>query len=243
MPSCTAWWRTARIVSPARRTATASSPAIRGLFSAAGTGTASRRSRARMRAAPPTGRRATSPDFSPGFVARRRKTVTAGASSPSPNESTPPSHFASSKIDRVRPTPRPLCGVRAPRLGRGLARFPKLGNTALGTGTGQVIIRLKIDPELWSCPKCLGEQPRCLWRDTTLSTNDLVDALHGHANVVRQLHLRHTERDEKFFLQDFARMRGDSIRRDHWNLSCDSQLCALNVLRPPTIEIRCAIGH
>jgi len=74
---------------------------------------------------------------------------------------------------------------------------------------------LEIDPEFWTRPKRLGEQPSRVGHDATSATNDLVDTLNGHANVPGKGGLGQAERKQKLFEQYLARMRWDAIFWKH----------------------------
>jgi hypothetical protein len=79
----------------------------------------------------------------------------------------------------------------------------------------EIVYSLQVDPELRGRAECLREQPRRLWCDAPLASNDLVDALQRHSDVLRESHLRDTEGFEKLGFQDRSGVCGNAMSWNH----------------------------
>src|SRR5690606_27910407 len=79
----------------------------------------------------------------------------------------------------------------------------------------QVVQTLQVHPELRRRVECLTEEPGSVRGDAALSTNDLVYALNGNADVLCEGHLGQSERRQELLKEDFAWVRRDAILGKH----------------------------
>ena len=75
--------------------------------------------------------------------------------------------------------------------------------------------RLEVQPKFGGGIKCLSEKPGRLRRDPALASDEFINPLHRHTDVVCKCDLCDAERSEKLLVQYLAGMCGDSVGGNH----------------------------
>jgi hypothetical protein len=81
------------------------------------------------------------------------------------------------------------------------------------------MVCLKIDPKLGRSAESLSQEPSGLRRNTALATNQLVDPLNRHSDMLSERNLRHAQRLQEFFKEDFSGMCRSTVFREHMILT------------------------
>ena len=79
----------------------------------------------------------------------------------------------------------------------------------------EIVVRLKIQPELLSRPEVAAEPQRGVGRDGSRSMHDLVDTSWRDADVLGQAILGQTERFQEILQEDFTRVDRVQLARCH----------------------------
>jgi hypothetical protein len=84
-----------------------------------------------------------------------------------------------------------------------------------GSIVSEVVACLEIEPELGCRIEGLGEQPRGFRGNAPLCSNQLVDALHRYAQVLRKGYLGLTQGNEELFEKNLSRVGRYAVIRPH----------------------------
>jgi hypothetical protein len=76
---------------------------------------------------------------------------------------------------------------------------------------GEIVCSLEVEPELGCGTEGLGEKPGRLRRDSALASDDLVDALNRHSDVLCKGNLSLAQRKEELLTEDLPGVRRDTI--------------------------------
>lgn len=109
------------------------------------------------------------------------------------------------------------------------------GNFAFGARLGQVVGGLQVEPEFRGGVEGLGEEPGGGGGDASFAVDDFVHALDGNAHMRGKLYLRNFQGKQKFFEENFAGMRGNTIFGLHFlNLMIINQGDVRHIVFLPT---------